>query len=712
MARSLALVLFVVLATCAWLAACGSSDVPSPFTKDAGADVEIDADAGEASPIDPTIGPPCVDDPQCNDEIECTTDFCDHEIAHCRFVPDDTVCQDDVYCDGLEVCEPKFGCREGDVVACDDKTTCTIDTCIEADKSCTNVPRDVDQDGDPDWNCGGGDCNDTNNAISSQATEVCANGVDDDCDTQTDETGCKSPAHDTCVDALTIEAPGKYTLPLAASASDYSASCIDDASGYHDVVAAIVVPAGPAIDVDIRASVDAGQLALATAGQCGDPSSEIACNVGISLETGGVYSRILLRSVAPGAYPVFVFGTSQSDVTLDVKFLPASAPPTNETCGTAIPLAPATPTLVSIVDAVEDIASDCVAPLGELVYSITLAQPQDVHGWASSNDGVGKPVLSLLDGPCVAPSDELACNQAAQAHVFARALPAGTYYLALSATAPSDIELLLELLPPSTPPADETCTSGALLVPNQTLDVPLAGHTDDHKLGCIAGAVDAAYTFDITQDSDVLVVARSSDNDTAAVAIANAPCTSSQNVIECASSTQSPVRAGVHKLAAGSYRAVVESMNGAPTFLTAFTRPKTAPILVAFADTCDQAVNIPPQGGFFQGNTANVNADYAAGCDLGGQSPGGGPDQMLKLTLAAKKRVILDMKGSTYNTLLTVRKASSCPGPQVELACAAGYANDRSYLDVTLDPGSYYVQIDGYASAAGSWFLEAFVVDP
>jgi hypothetical protein len=31
--------------------------------------------------FDPTIGPPCIDDPQCDDEIDCTTDFCDHEIA-------------------------------------------------------------------------------------------------------------------------------------------------------------------------------------------------------------------------------------------------------------------------------------------------------------------------------------------------------------------------------------------------------------------------------------------------------------------------------------------------------------------------------------------------------------------------------------------------------------------------------------------------------
>jgi hypothetical protein len=711
MARRLALLFLAALAAFAWLGACGSSSVPSPFQKEAGSDLDAAEDV-DGSTIDPTLGPPCLDDGQCDDEIECTFDSCDQSIKHCRFMPDDSLCQDTVYCNGLEVCQPKLGCRSGDAVACNDKTTCTIDTCIEATKSCTNEPRDVDLDGDPDWSCGGGDCNDTNPAISSQTSEVCANGQDDDCDQQKDEDDCKSPAHDTCVDALDITASGKYVMPMAASASDYSASCAESSSGFHDVVAALVVPAGPVIDVDVRANVPAGELALAAFGQCGDLSSEITCQKGVNLETGGVYGRVLLRSLAPGAYPLFVFGQTQADAILDVEYLPASTAPTHETCGTAIPLAPNVPTSVTLVDAVEDIGSDCVSPLGELVYQIDLTQPQDVHVWATSKDAVGKPVLSLLNGPCAAPSDEIACNSAPQAHVFARALPVGTYYVAVSASAPIDVEVLLELLPPTTPPADESCQSGAVIPHNETLDVPLQGHTDDHKLGCVAGAVDAAYVFDLAQESDVLLVARSSDNDTASVALVNAPGASAANVERCSSSTQSPVRTAQHKLPAGSYHAVVESVNAAPTFLTAFVRPKTAPVLVAFADTCDAAVKIPSVGGFFQGNTANASADYAAACDLGGQGPGGAPDQMLSLTLTQKKRVVLDMKGSVYSTLIAVRKGTSCPGTTVELGCAAGYGTDRSFLDLVLDPGSYWVQLDGYASASGAWFLEVFIVDP
>ena len=110
--------------------------------------------------------------------------------------------------------------------------------------------------------------------------------------------------------------------------------------------------------------------------------------------------------------------------------------------------------------------------------------------------------------------------------------------------------------------------------------------------------------------------------------------------------------------------------------------------------------------------TANASADYDAGCDLGAGTPGGAPDQMLHLSLATKKRVVFDMKGSSYNTLLDIRRGPSCPGQEVLNGCAAGYVNDKSYLDLTLDPGDYYVQVDGYAGDSGSWVLDVYETDP
>jgi hypothetical protein len=45
-------------------------------------------------------------------------------------------------------------------------------------------------------------------------------------------------------------------------------------------------------------------------------------------------------------------------------------------------------------------------------------------------------------------------------------------------------------------------------------------------------------------------------------------------------------------------------------------------------------------------------------------------------------------------------------------ACSAGVNSARSYLDLTLPSGEYFVQVDGFAREEGSWFLDVYLVDP
>jgi hypothetical protein len=707
----------------AWLAAaCGDASVPSPFVGfDAGEDAADSGGAGGAGgadaaadqDADPTLGGPCVDDGQCDDGVDCTFDACDLELSRCRFVPDDSKCADDVYCNGIERCTPGLGCRPGDAVTCSDDTTCTIDTCIESTRTCEHMGRDADGDGDSVWNCpGGGDCDDSNPRISSLHPEICGNGRDDDCDGEIDEADCEKPANDTCLDPLEITTPGRYLLDLAAAGSDYSASCGGSGGGWRDGVLAIIVPQGAAKDVDIVAFAGSGSLSLASVGQCGDASSETACVSGASANTGGVQAWLLLRGAAAGAHAVYVFATGSGPVTLDVAFREPEPKPDNETCGTAASILPGQHVSVPIIDATRDLTSPCFGAMGELVYAFELSEPRDVHAYAVSVDGRGSPILSLRQGECSTADDELTCRVGPAVEVFARALPAGTYYLAVSATAATVLDVVVEASPPSVAPADDRCQGAPAIAHNTTIDVSLEGHEDAAHLSCLVGAPDAAYTLDLTQRSDVLVVERIYQGTSGAVSLAREPCASVSDRIVCATSTLSPVRAAAHDVAPGSYRAVVESSTGTPVSLTALVRPARAPILVAFADGCDDAVDVPPGGGFFQGNTANASADYEAGCDLGGQAAGGAPDQMLRLTLDRTRRVVLDMKGSAYSTLLDVRRGPSCPGTEVVQGCAAGYYADRSFLDLVLAAGEYYLQIDGYAGASGEWFLDVFVVDP
>lgn len=718
--------LFAALPLPSLLASCVPS-TKNPYPPDAGDDAAGGAGgaggggtgAATGTPtVDPTLGGPCKVDADCDDGIPCTVDGCDLAIEKCRFLPDDSVCSNGKYCDGIERCDNALGCTFGEPVGCGDGNPCTIDACVEATQACEHAKRDADLDGDPDKHCGGGDCADDDPAISSLAPEVCGNQKDDDCDGAVDEGGCTTPTNDVCAEALEIDQPGSYALDSTAAAFDYPGQCTGALSGPADVVAALVLPPGPPIDVEITARTQYQDVAVTLAGQCGDPATEIACGGTFqgTPQQGGKLAKLLGRGLGDPsktmALPVYVATSPTGPITLDVAFFPPTQQPQNETCGTAEAAPIGAPFPVTIVDAAQDLASGCAPGTGELVYSFTLAAPQDVDVFASSTDGDGYPVLSLRGAGCALPEDEITCHYGQSAHVVAKSLPAGTYYLAVAATVPTSMLVTIELSPPTAPPADDLCAGAPVMPQNETIGFPLEDHQDNVQLGCLPGAVDAAYTLSLPQASDVLMVERISQGDLGGVSLVKPMCAAPSDQLACGSGAPSPVRARAQNVPAGDYRVVAESLQGSPVELTAFVRKAIPPTLVPFSDSCADVLEIPATGGFFQGTTANATADFDAGCDQAGQPEYGAPEQLLKLVLPASKRVILDMMGSSYSTLLDVRKGPACPGTEVPLACAAGYYAQRSFLDLTLGAGTYYIQIDGYAGQSGPWFLDVRVVDP
>ncbi|CAN98212.1 putative secreted protein [Sorangium cellulosum So ce56] len=706
-------------------AACASS-APSPFPSAGGAGGEggEGGAGGEQAPADPTLGGPCVDDDQCEDGFPCTFDACDTALGRCRFTPDDSACQNDVYCDGVERCNPRLGCVTGAPVACDDQSTCTIDACDEATRTCSSAPRDADLDGDPDEHCGGGDCDDADPTVSSAQPEVCGNDRDDDCDGRTDEGDCVSPEHDTCLDALEISAPGSYAMTTAGAGFHYASSCgLPRPASTHDVVAAVILPPGPPVDVEVTArteapdaETEATDVAVTLAGQCGDAATELACGGPHETADGGKLAKLRARGLGDPeratALPLYVTTKAGAPVIVDVAFLPPAPAPENETCGTAAPLSPGAPALATILDAALDLGTACETGLGELVYTFELAEPQDVDLYAISTDGDGDPSLSLRSAACALPEDELACQTAPAPHLFRRALPAGVYAVAVSATAPTSVLVTLELSPPTEPPPDEACEGAAELAPNRTVSVSLLGHQDDVDLGCGPAAVDAVYALELPVASDVLLVEKLSAGDSGAIALSAPACGGEGDRLACGEGNVTPLRSARRNVAPGSYRVVAEAQLGQPVSVTAFVRPAVPPTLVPFSDACEGALEIPESGGFFQGNTANAAADFNAGCDRAGTAEGGARDQLLRLTLTARRRVVLDMAGSSYDTLLSVRRGPGCPGVEMPLSCTIGTDPQRSFLDLVLDPGVYYLQIDGHALAHGLWFLDVRVVDP
>ena len=696
------------------LAGCSSAPASNPFVVDGGPD-DAARDLGTYDMHDAVddrgipLGGPCLEDRQCNDGIDCTFDACNLALRRCQNIADDSRCQNDSFCDGVEICDAALGCRRGQITTCSDDKTCTIDRCIEENKTCQHVDRDADGDGSPDGRCVmGGDCDDADPTVFTGHAEICNNRKDDNCDGQVDESPCRTPIHDTCLDPLVIRESGVYEVDTSAATYDYGGTCAPmEPAGRRDVVAAREL-AGER-QVDVVAEAPSGVLAVGIAGQCDRLATELACASSLVGPLGNLLARVRVQRLGPGTFPLYVWADRDEKVLLHVTEGPPTTPPGNETCGTAAPIVPGQPVVAGLAGSTKDIASRCNFKSGDLVYSLTIASAQDVSVHATSLDGYGVPILSLRRPSCARLEDEIACGTGAK--VFARALPAGTYYVGVGATAPTDARVEVTVAPPTAPPFDDRCAGAPPLLHNRTFSISLLNHADDVQLGCgDVGWLDAAYDVQLAEASDVLLLMRFSGGDAGTVGLTGATCEAP--ALACVKDAVSPLRAARRNVPAGGYRAVVESRLGNPVQLTALVRPAVPPTLVPFADRCEAAPLIGESGGFFQGTTANAMADYSASCDTAGTGPAGAPDQMLRLNLSAPRRVIFDMQGSTYATLLDVRKADSCPGAEIPRGCSAGYMPMRSFLDMTLEAGTYWVQIDGYGGEQGTWFLDVRIIDP
>ena len=85
----------------------------------------------------------------CNDFVACTADSCNEITDSCDNIATDAVCDNELFCDGLEFCNPDVGCQDGVAVDCDDSITCTIDSCNGGTDACDHLADDsLCDDGD------------------------------------------------------------------------------------------------------------------------------------------------------------------------------------------------------------------------------------------------------------------------------------------------------------------------------------------------------------------------------------------------------------------------------------------------------------------------------------------------------------------------------------------------------------------------------------
>ena len=83
-------------------------------------------------------------------------------------------CDDGLYCNGVEFCNPSLGCQPGTPPNCDDGIACTLDSCNEATDSCNHVPQNsACDDGNP---CTDDSCNPATGCAHTNNTATCNDG--------------------------------------------------------------------------------------------------------------------------------------------------------------------------------------------------------------------------------------------------------------------------------------------------------------------------------------------------------------------------------------------------------------------------------------------------------------------------------------------------------------------------------------------------------
>jgi len=84
---------------------------------------------------------------ECDDDMFCNgAEFCDPLLGCQPGVP--VECDDGMFCNGVEFCDPLLGCQSSAPVACGDGVGCTFDTCSESDARCVNAENHTRCDDD------------------------------------------------------------------------------------------------------------------------------------------------------------------------------------------------------------------------------------------------------------------------------------------------------------------------------------------------------------------------------------------------------------------------------------------------------------------------------------------------------------------------------------------------------------------------------------
>src|SRR3984957_18227675 len=160
--------------------------------------------------------------------------------------------------------------------------------------------------------------------------------------------------------------------------------------------------------------------------------------------------------------------------------------------------------------------------------------------------------------------------------------------------------------------------------------------------------------------------------------------------------------------APGTYVLVVRAAAGAGSFVAAAWQGGVAatPSASALQASTRQALGtceapIPLSAGTVSGTTARGEDTSTGSCERSNA-----PELVYELDVSQRQRVVLDVEAH-FDSILYIRK-DSCADPEAEVDCnddAQNAGRNHSRIERVLEPGKYFVFVDGYNQESGAFKL-------
>lgn len=437
---------------------------------------------------------------------------------------------------------------------------------------------------------------------------------------------------------------------------------------------------------------------------CNNPQTEVACND----DAGDTQHAAVDATLDPGDYFVVVDGYQSESGAFELIASVATAQPVGNVCGQApaLPLGRAvTGTTQGQTDSFQaTCAGGAHSP--DRVYQLTVPQRSRLRiSQTSVHDGA-----LYVRRQCQDAQTEIACNddfRDRQHSLVTMVVDAGRYFVYSDGYAQGqagDYTLQADLAPDAGGNAQaDTCAAPGVAQNGAALAVDTFQARDDAQGSCGGqGAPDVVYRVDVQNRGRLR--ATMTDPQFNGVMYLQQRCGDTTSELQCTAPQQGPqgVQGGIDAtVQPGTYFLVVDGVS-ANDF-------GQAQVAVQFEDTqalertCRNAPTVTP-GRRITGTTAGQPNNFTATC--AGNAESG--DQVYKIVLARRATVRISVEAD-YDAALHLRR--DCADGTTELGCNDDSTDNRhSFLENTLERGTYFVIVDGFRTGnTGSFTLDVQV---